>query len=315
MHPLFQALLGQWEWRLEVIAVIVPWAVFYTLGWRRLRMQTQSGKLAQKRRLVAYWAGIIILLASLLSPVDRLGGQLLLMHMVQHKLTMFFAAPLLLLGNPFPFVLWGLPAGLRRRIGGLFSRNSAFRQTLASVTRPGIAWIALVTIYYGWHDAMLYNLALRVDWVHDIQHITFFAASMLFWWHVIGNAPNIHGRFSPWMRMAYTLTQVPPNMAVGVSIAFAGNIIYTYYESVPRFWGFTVEQDQMLGGAIMWIFGSQMFIMATLIVLARQFMRRNKQRSVKVEGEQNDNHASSTERIQHAQDSSGNHVPVAPVSK
>jgi putative membrane protein len=274
MHPLFQALLGPWEWRLDVLAVIAPWAIVYTLGWRRLRIQGQSGKLAQKRRLAAYWTGIIILAASLMSPIDRLGGQLLFMHMVQHKLTMFFAAPLLLLGNPFPFVLWGLPASLRRRIAGLFTRHAPFRRGLVAITRPGIAWIAFVTVYYGWHDSMAYNAALRMDWLHDIQHISFFAVALLFWWHVIGNAPNIHGRFSPWLRMAYVLTQVPPNMAVGVSIAFAGNILYTYYESVPRFWGFTVEQDQMLGGAIMWIQGSEMFIAAALIILARQFMGR-----------------------------------------
>lgn len=278
MHPLFQALLGPWEWRLEVLAVIVPWAVFYTLGWRRLRIQADSRKLARRRRLIAYWAGIIILSASLMSPVDRLGGQLLFMHMVQHKLTMFFAVPLLLLGNPFPFVLWGLPGSARKAIGGLFSRDSRFRQLLATTTRPGIAWLAFITVYYGWHDAMAYNLALRIDWVHDLQHITFFAVAMLFWWHVIGCAPYIHGRFSPWMRIAYVLTQVPPNMAVGVSIAFASNIIYTYYESVPRFWGFSVEQDQMLGGAIMWIQGSEMFIAAGLIILARQFMGKGNRR-------------------------------------
>lgn len=278
MHPLFQALLGPWEWRLEVLAVIVPWAVFYTLGWRRLRIQSQSKKLARRRRLVSYWAGILILMASLMSPVDRLGGQLLLMHMVQHKLTMFFAAPLLLLGNPFPFVLWGLPARLRTAIGQLFARPSTFRRLLTAATRPGIAWLALITVYYGWHDSMAYNTALRLDWVHDIQHISFFAVAMLFWWHVIGNAPNLHGGMSPWMKMAYLLTQVPPNMAVGVSIAFSSTILYTYYESVPRFWGLTVEQDQMLGGAIMWIQGSEMFIGAALIVLARQFAGNKKKK-------------------------------------
>ncbi|MEX1018824.1 MAG: cytochrome c oxidase assembly protein [Litorilinea sp.] len=277
MHPLFQALLGPWEWRLEVLAVIVPWAVLYTLGWRRLRIQVQAHKLTPRRylvrRLIAYWAGILILIISLMSPVDRLGGQLLLMHMVQHKLTMFFAAPLILLGNPFPFVLWGMPARVRVAVGGLFARNARFRRVLTAATRPGIAWLVLITVYYGWHDPIAYNTALRLDWVHDIQHISFFSASMLFWWHVIGSAPNLHGRILPWMRIGYLLTQIPPNMAVGISIAFSTSILYTYYESVPRFWGFSVEQDQMLGGAIMWIMGSQMFIGAALIVLAREFAR------------------------------------------
>ena len=45
-------------------------------------------------------------------------------------------------------------------------------------------------------------------------------------------------------------------------------MLYSYYLSVPRLWGFTVMQDQQLGGAIMWIPGSMMFIVAALIVLA-----------------------------------------------
>ena len=53
-------------------------------------------------------------------------------------------------------------------------------------------------------------------------------------------------------------------MAVGVSIAFSSEVRYTYYESIPRFWGFSVMQDQQISGAIMWIIGSMMFIMTAL---------------------------------------------------
>ena len=71
--------------------------------------------------------------------------------------------------------------------------------------------------------------------------------------------------------MAYLIGMVPPNMFVGVSIAYATAVIYSYYESVPRIWGVSAMEDQMIGGAIMWIPGSMMFILAALIVLARMF--------------------------------------------
>ncbi len=275
MHPLTRALLSAWEWRPEVLAVLIPLGVMYTLGWRRLRRQSLYRKLATRPRLAAYLGGLVMLAISLMSPIDRLGSQLFFMHMLQHLLSIMIAAPLLWLAEPFPIMLWSLPAGLRRRMAGLFARRSPFRHALAAATRPGVTWLVFITIYLGWHDANAYNAALYYPWVHDIQHITFFLAAMLYWWPVVGAAPHIHKRFPGWGKMAYLLATVPPNMLVGVSIAFASKVIYTYYLSVPRIWGFTALQDQMLSGAIMWIPGSMMFIMVALLILALQFREKD----------------------------------------
>ena len=96
---------------------------------------------------------------------------------------------------------------------------------------------------------------------------------MLYWWHVIGAGPKIHGRFPIWGRIGYLIGTIPPNMLAGVAIAFSGTVIYTYYESIPRIWGFTTLQDQMLGGVIMWIPGSMMLLDRCLILLATQFKK------------------------------------------
>jgi cytochrome c oxidase assembly factor CtaG len=208
---------------------------------------------------------------SLMSPIDRLGGQLFFMHMLQHLLFMMLAAPLLWLGEPFPIALWALPHTARHTVGGLFTRDSAFRRAFAYVTSPGISWLLFITVYLGWHDPTAYNAALYHDWIHDIEHITFFGASMLYWWPVIGAAPHIHTHFPEWAKVPYLIGTVPPNMFIGISIAFATGVRYSYYETIPRIWGFTVMQDQQISGAIMWIPGSMMFILAALIVIARLF--------------------------------------------
>lgn len=275
MHPLAQALLGPWEWRPEVLAVLITLGVMYTLGWQRLRRRSTQRRLATRLRLASYLGGLLIIAASLMSPIDILGSQLFFMHMVQHTQVIMFAAPLLWLANPFPFMLWALPSAPRLWVAGLFMRDSSFRRMLAAATRPGVSWLTFIIVYLGWHDATAYNAALTYSWVHDIQHITFFGAAMLFWWHVIGAAPRIHGHFPGWARMAYLIAAVPPNMLVGLSIAFSSEIIYTYYLSVPRIWGFTTLEDQMLSGAIMWIPGSMMFIIAALVVLATLFYKED----------------------------------------
>jgi cytochrome c oxidase assembly factor CtaG len=273
MHPLTRALLSAWEVRPVISIVLLTMGTLYCLGWLRLRRQSSYHKLANGLRLTSYLSGLGIMALSLMSPIDRLGSQLFFMHMVQHMLFMMLAAPLLWLAEPFPIALWGLPSGPRQSIGTLFTRDSTFRRSLARATSPGVCWLAFITIYLGWHDGQAYNAALYHDWVHDIQHITFFIAALLWWWPIIGAAPHIHGHFPGWAKLPYIIGTIPPNMAVGVSIAFSSEVRYTYYESVPRFWGFTVMQDQQLSGAIMWIVGSMMFIMTALVVLAFLFQK------------------------------------------
>ena len=250
------------------------------MGWYRVRARcwrrgrTRSSQLATWSRPALYLSGLLVLAAALMSPIDALGGQLFFMHMVQHLLTMMVAAPLLWLATPFPFVIWGLPAAPRRLVAGQFARDSWLRRILQATTRPLFAWLAFLTIYLGWHEPILYNLALQHAWIHDLQHVTFFAAAMLFWWHVIDGNPRLHGRFPVWARLAYLILLIPPNMLTGVFIAFSSEVIYAYYESIPRVWGFTVLQDQMLGGVIMWIPGSMMLLVAGLAVVATQLQAR-----------------------------------------
>ena len=140
MHPLFPALLSSWEWRVEVLVVLVPLGLLYTIGWQRLRKRSTHVRFATKRRLVAYWSGWALLVTALMSPLDRLGGQLFFMHMIQHLLLIMVAPPLLLLANPLPFLLWGLPAAQRRYAGRglsqLLHRESRFRNGLRSITAP-----------------------------------------------------------------------------------------------------------------------------------------------------------------------------------
>ncbi len=256
--------------------MLVLAGIIYAVGWQRLRHRhserssqpVHPPRLATEWRLIAYLGGLTLVGIALMSPIDILGGQLFYMHMIQHLLLVMLAPPLLLIANPFPFFLWGLPLKPRRSVARLFKPKSAFRHGLRTITPPGIVWIVYTAMLLGWHDPNAYNWALRSEWVHDIEHLTFFITAMLFWWHVIGNGPRIHGRFTLMPRIAYLLISVPVTMLTGIAIAFSSQPIYTYYTTVPRLWGTSVMDDQILGGVIMWIPGSMMYIIAALILIA-----------------------------------------------
>jgi len=274
-----QALLLSWDFRLIVLIGLAIPAVLYLRGWRYLRTVTRSQSDATRAnpraalvagwKPVAYLSGLVAVGIALMSPIDVLGGQLFFMHMIQHLVLIMIAAPLLLVGNPFPVLMWGLPRGARQKVGGLLSGPSKFRRVVTKLTSPGIVWLLFFTVYVGWHDPNMYNLALRSPFVHDLEHLSFFIASMLFWWHVTGVAPRFHRTMTTFQRLTYVLSIIPANMILGVVIAFATEPIYTYYTTVPRLWGLSVVQDQSIAGIIMWIPGSMMYILIALILVSR----------------------------------------------
>jgi cytochrome c oxidase assembly factor CtaG len=266
MHPLLRALFSAWDWRFDISLLLLTFAILYTVGWWRLRQRGRI-KVATRRRLAAYWSGIFTLALALMSPIDPLGGQLFFMHMIQHMITIMVSAPLLWLGAPFPFLLWGLPTVARKWVGQQFAQASLLRSGLRVLRQPALVWMAFVAVYAGWHDPILYDLALRHAWVHDIQHLTFFGTAMLLWWVVIDAAPHLYYT-SVWGRVIMVVGIIPVNMAVGITIATAQEVIYPYYATVPRIWGFTAVADQSTAGVIMWTSGSEMLVLAVIFLLA-----------------------------------------------
>lgn len=286
MDPVLNSILRSWDWRPGLLLLFFTLGALYTTGWWRLRRKSHQNQLANGWRLFAYWFGLFWLIIALMSPVDILSGQLFYMHMIQHVLLSMWAVPLILLANPFPFLLWGLPAPVRDKVGNALSRllhrEADSRSWLRAATTPGISWFIMVAILWGWHDPNLYGAALEIEWIHDLEHLTFFASSMLYSWHITGAGPRIHKLMSRPARIAYALAGVPASFAPGVVIAFATNVLYPHYESMPRLpapLGMSVINDQTLAGIIMWVLGSMMHFMTAFVLIARWLKHEEKRRT------------------------------------
>lgn len=290
MLDFLQTMFGTWELRPLVLAIPLLFGALYLRGWlhvyRRERDHpsvriTRAGgrrpsRQAEGWRLASYWGGLALLIVALTSGLDAYAALLLFVHMIQHEILLMFAPALLWLGNPFPFVIWGLPRSLRLRTSVLFAQPSPFRAVLARIGSPAAALLALVVVTWGWHDSTLYNLTLQNGLVHDVEHLMFFAVGMLFWWHVVGAAPHLRPPMSYLRRALYTVVAIPPTVALGASIAFASEPLYTYYTTVPRLWGLSVMDDQMYAGVIMW--ESIMNYIVAILVLVGLYLRGEEQK-------------------------------------
>ena len=102
------------------MAVVLA-AVLYLRGWRVLHHVAPDRFPAW--RLWVFQAGLFVVLAALVSPLDTFSGQLLSAHMGQHLLLMSVAPPLILLGAPLLPLLRGLPRTFARDgVGPFLSR-------------------------------------------------------------------------------------------------------------------------------------------------------------------------------------------------
>jgi cytochrome c oxidase assembly factor CtaG len=226
-------------WTFDPIAVlgVVLLALLYVIGWRRARARGERHR-PGIGRLALYALGLLAILAALVSPIDKLGEQLLVMHMLQHILLLDVAPILLILG---------LTKVLLRPVT---RRLQTLERRAGPIGHPAFAVIAYAGLMWLWHIPRMYDLALDHEWIHVLEHTCFFAAGSLYWWHILSpirSRQRLHG-LGPVLYMVSTKLLVG---VLGIVLAFAPHAIYAYYKHEPRYWGLTPAEDQSLAGLLM----------------------------------------------------------------
>jgi putative copper resistance protein D len=213
-------------------------------------------------------AGLAVIAAALLSPIDSYAEFMLSYHMGQHVLLTMVAAPLLALGAPVTLALAATsPSGGRRIL--LRFLHGRFLRIVAS---PVLGWVAFVVVMWGWHVPSLYDAALRNDGVHAVEHATLLAAALLFWWQVVGLDPN-PVRISHPGRLFFLFLAMPAMAMLGLAISSADRILYPFYAVASPAIGVSPIADQRLAGALMWE-GGLLLMMPAMVLVLFDWMRR-----------------------------------------
>jgi cytochrome c oxidase assembly factor CtaG len=184
--------------------------------------------------------------------------------MVQHEVLMLIAAPLLVLGRPLPLFLWAFGESARATLGRL-SRSTAVAGAWAMLLSPFFAWLLHALTLWIWHAPPLFNAALRYPAVHDFQHLSFLAAALVFWAAMIES----RRREQQGVAILSLFTTTIHTSVLGALITFAVRPWYSAYLQNPVAWGVTALEDQQLGGLIMWVPGSLVFVAIALALLVR----------------------------------------------
>lgn len=188
--------------------------------------------------------------------------------MVQHLLLMVVAPPLVLMGARLIPLLRGLPRGVARDALGPFLAWAPLRRFARSLTHPVLGWLAMTIAMLGWHVPAAYELALRSSFWHGIEHFSFFTASVLFWWPVVRPWPT-RPYWPAWSLPPFLLAGDMVNTTLAAFLAFSDRLLYPIYADVPRLFGLSASEDQVLAGALMWVVGSFFFLVPAVAITAR----------------------------------------------
>jgi cytochrome c oxidase assembly factor CtaG len=197
-------------------------------------------------KLVLFLAGIATTAAALLSPIDTLGEQLFLMHMIQHLLLLDIAAILLILGLS------------RKILRPVTKRLLPVEQKAGFFATPTFAITLYVGVMWVWHIPALYDAALENPFVHVLEHLSFAFAGGLYWWHIFSPIRPRHRLIGLGSAGYMASTKVFVGL-LGVFLTFSPDNFYAFYDDQPRFWELSPAEDQAVGGAIMAL--EQMIVM------------------------------------------------------
>ncbi|HKE63588.1 MAG TPA: cytochrome c oxidase assembly protein [Micromonosporaceae bacterium] len=239
--------LTAWELDTVPTAGIVLVGLGYGVARRRLHRTDHSWA---PRRDVAFVAGLLALLIAVDGPPDAYADVSFAVHMAQHLLIQLVAAPLLLLAAPVTLLLRADPPWLRRRMLVRVLRTNGVHM----LTRPAVTFTAFAAVLVGSHLSPVYDLALRNDTVHAIEHAAYLATALLFWWPAVGVDPG-PAKPAHAARLLYVLLVMPVMAFLGVAIASTDRVLYPHYAAHPPPWGATALQDQHLAGTLMWVSG------------------------------------------------------------
>jgi putative membrane protein len=257
-----------WSFEPSVLVGVAALAFVYVKGWRRARSPGERHP-PGFGRLALFLAGLLAILVALVSPVDQLGEQLLVMHMLQHILLLDIAPILMILG---------LTRVLLRPIT---RRLTVIERRAGYLAHPAFAVLAYAGFMWLWHVPALYDAALRDAGVHALEHICFGLAGGLYWWHLISPIRSRMrlGGMGPILYMVSTKLLVG---ILGIVLAFAPGSIYAFYTHQPHYWGLSPTTDQSMAGLEMAL--EQSIVMGTaLVVLFIQMLSESEREAQRAE--------------------------------
>jgi putative membrane protein len=235
-----------WTWDPWVTIPLLMLGLAYLAGGMQLWFRSAPTRRAvQACQALAFFGGWLTLAGALVSPLHWLGEHLFTFHMIEHEILMAVSAPLLALARPIGALLWSLPRRGRVSVGRWLRRPVVSLMWRWLTTARNATLIHGVAIW-AWHAPGFFDAALGNVVFHRLQHLSFLATAVLFWWSVLRRSNAGVAAWHLFITMLHT-------SVLGALMALAPRVLYETQTAAAASWGLTPLEDQQLAGIIMWV--------------------------------------------------------------
>jgi putative membrane protein len=195
-------------------------------------------------RPIPFALALLLFALALASPIGQLAdGYLFSAHMLQHLLLVLVVPPLALMG-----LTPAMGPATPRKISRI-------------LFRPVVAWGLGVGAMWLWHEPTLCDAASHSPLLHRVQEVSLLVMGTAFWWPIL--APRGASRLPPLGGVVYLFTACTACTLLGILITFSPvQVCSVFARPVDRLgvmplvrngWGLTPENDQQIGGLLMWV--------------------------------------------------------------
>ncbi len=268
------------HWAANPLDLIVAGVVvIHVRGLRaRIRAIRRAGRptLPWLQQAVLFYAGLVVLVIAVDSPVDYWSDRYLTAHIVQHILLAFFAPPLIVLGAPWLPLMRGLPRPARCALGRLMQLTRSTNPSTKGIarlltraryllSRPLTSVVLFNVSMVFWHLPGPFGLGLSNESVHIwLEHSSFFGFGLALWLQVLGSYPLRPMLDGP-RRVAVLISTNAVMVLTAMTLVMFTKAVYSGYAPFH-----SLSQriaDQQIGGAILWVCGELSFLPAILFLV------------------------------------------------
>jgi len=243
---------NQWHLALLPCALLLGASALYLYGVSRVSWARSS---------TVWWAlGVVVTFLATQSVLGVYDMTYFSAHMIQHLLLIMLAAPLFALSRPLDLLYQAGSAPVRRFLDG---------HVMNVVTHPLVAFVAYFVFIPLAHLTGLFTTMMRHEWVHHLEQIGFLVVGYLFFRVAFGRE---RGRtLHPGLRLVYVMAAVPVDTFTGLAILMTTQLPFVgYLDTTPV--GTSASQALNifhLGGAIMWIGGDALMLLACVPIVVQ----------------------------------------------
>jgi putative membrane protein len=241
-------------WLLVAALVALGWYAVHVVGPKAVR---DGSPIVTRRQIGWFVAGVAVLWLASDWPIhDVAEERLYSVHMVQHLLLSYVAAPLFLLATP----TW---------LARLWVGEGRWLGKLCHPVVAGALYNAVI-VFSHWQTTV--NSSVESPALHYGMHVLLFSASLLMWMPVCGPVPELRLSLPGQMIYLFAMSIVPTVPAAWLTMA--DGVVYSAYDIPERLWGISATNDQQYAGVIMKL-GAGLYLWALITILFFRWAARS----------------------------------------